>query len=101
MTCHHNLKQTQDRLTEWLIDVQRLNELPAQQLHGIVEQFDLQGIRLMMCSSLIHTLHPQIELFAQRWRRHQTAEISTSNTELVVEQRLVPGTLGDVDMYFV
>lgn len=101
MTRQHNLHEIQDQLTEWLIDVERLKELPAQQLHGIVEQLDAAGIHLMVCSSLVRTLHPQIELFAQRWRRHQTSEISTSNTGRILEQHTVRGRLGEVDMYFV
>ncbi len=96
-----NLDQFEQHLTEWLLDVKRLGELPAQQLDRFVGFFERAGFELVLCSSLIRTLHPQVELFGQRWRRHDSESIDIDSTGRVIGEESFTGLSGAIDLYFI
>ena len=96
-----NLDQFEQHLTEWLLDAKRLGELPAQQLDRFVGFFERAGYELVLCSSLIRTLHPQVELFGQRWRRHDSESINIDSTGRLIGEQSFTGSSGAIDLYFI
>ena len=79
-----DLGALESKLTEWL-DVSRLGEAPTQQIAGFIQHFQDAEIDLILCSSLIRTLHPQIEPFAQRWHPERLVSNRTAQTEHVLD----------------
>ena len=95
------LNEFEEHLTDWLLDTDRLGELPTEQLDRFAGFFQRAGLDLVLCSSLIRTLHPQVELFAQRWRRHESTEIDINSTTRVMSEQIYNGSSGAIDLYFV
>ncbi|MEE2836543.1 MAG: adenylate/guanylate cyclase domain-containing protein [Myxococcota bacterium] len=96
-----DLGALESKLTEWLLDVSRLGEAPTQQIAGFIQHFQDAEIDLILCSSLIRTLHPQIELFAQRWHPSASSRIELAQTEHVLDHHSLQVSEGQVELYTV
>ena len=95
------LQEFEQHLTQWLLDVKRLGELPAHQLDRFIGFFERADLDLVLCSSLIRTLHPQVELFGQRWRRHDSHRIDIQSTDSGISEQSFTGSSGLIDLYFI
>ena len=86
-------------IVDWLLEVERLEEDPTKLHEGLADQLQAGGASLLTFSTLVRTMHPQLEMLAQRWRRQDVAEIESKSSDFLVSQRNISGHSGIIDTY--